>query len=81
LENLLGRVDVLVIGGAMANTFLAAEGRPIGRSLVETDQFDTARRIMAKVQSANVTILLPTDVVVARDSKPMQPAASSLQRR
>ena len=66
LENLLGRVDVLVIGGAMANTFLAAEGRPIGRSLAETDQLDTAKRIMAKAQEAGVTILLPSDVVVAR---------------
>jgi phosphoglycerate kinase len=67
IENLLGRVDVLVIGGAMANTFLAAEGRPIGRSLAEPDQFDTAKRIMAKAQSAGVIILLPQDVVVARE--------------
>jgi phosphoglycerate kinase len=74
LENLLARVDVLVIGGAMANTFLAAEGRPIGRSLAEPDQFDTARRIMAKAQSANVTILLPTDVVVAREFKANTPS-------
>ena len=69
LENLLGRVDVLVIGGAMANTFLAAEGRRIGKSLAEQDQFGTAKRIMAKAQSSNVTILLPTDVVVAREFK------------
>jgi phosphoglycerate kinase len=67
LENLLGRVDVLVIGGAMANTFLAAEGRGIGRSLVEKDQIDTAKRVMAKAQSSGATILLPSDVVVARD--------------
>jgi phosphoglycerate kinase len=73
LENLLSRVDVLVIGGAMANTFLAAEGRPIGKSLAETDQFDTARRIMAKAQSTNVTILLPSDVVVAREFKANTP--------
>ena len=66
LENLIGRVDVLVIGGAMANIFLAAEGRPIGRSLTEADQLDTAKRIMAKAQEAGVTILLPSDVVVAR---------------
>jgi phosphoglycerate kinase len=69
LENLLGRVDVLVIGGAMANTFLAAEGRQIGKSLTEQDQFGTAKRIMAKAQSSNVTLLLPTDVVVAREFK------------
>ncbi|HEX3486664.1 MAG TPA: phosphoglycerate kinase [Micropepsaceae bacterium] len=69
LENLLGRVDVLVIGGAMANTFLAAQGCPIGKSLAERDQFETAKRIMAKAQSAGVTILLPADVVVAREFK------------
>ncbi|HXJ02635.1 MAG TPA: phosphoglycerate kinase [Micropepsaceae bacterium] len=69
LENLLGRVDMLVIGGAMANTFLAAEGRAIGRSLAEKDQLDTAKRIMAKAQSSGVTILLPSDVVVAREFK------------
>jgi phosphoglycerate kinase len=74
LENLLARVDVLVIGGAMANTFLAAEGRAIGKSLAETDQYDTARRIIAKAQSANVTILLPTDVVVAREFKANTPS-------
>jgi len=69
LENLVAKVDVLVIGGAMANTFLAAEGRAIGKSLAEKDQFDTARRIMAKAQSAGATILLPGDVVVAREFK------------
>ncbi|HEY4265843.1 MAG TPA: phosphoglycerate kinase [Micropepsaceae bacterium] len=67
LENLLGRVDVLVIGGAMANTFLAAEGRGIGRSLAEKDQLDTAKRIIDKAKSSGATILLPIDVVVARD--------------
>jgi phosphoglycerate kinase len=67
LENLLGRVDVLVIGGAMANTFLAAEGRGVGRSLMEKDQIETAKRVMAKAQSSGATILLPIDVVVARD--------------
>jgi phosphoglycerate kinase len=69
LENLVGKVDTLVIGGAMANTFLAAEGRGIGKSLSEPDQMDTARRIMAKAQEANVTVLLPRDVVVAREFK------------
>lgn len=70
LENLLDKVDVLMIGGAMANTFLGAQGNPIGKSLAERDQFDTARRIMEKAQSSNVTLLLPTDIVVARDLKP-----------
>jgi phosphoglycerate kinase len=69
LENLVGKVDTLVVGGAMANTFLAAEGRPIGKSLSEPDQLDTARRIMAKAQDAKVTLLLPSDVAVAREFK------------
>ena len=69
LENLVGKVDLLVIGGAMANTFLAAEGRAIGESLSEHDQEDTARRIMEKAQEAKATLLLPADVVVAREFK------------
>jgi phosphoglycerate kinase len=70
LENLLGKVEMMTIGGAMANTFLGAQGHAIGRSLAEPDQFDTARRIMEKAQSLNATLLLPTDVVVARDLTP-----------
>src|SRR6266550_1461249 len=70
LENLLGKVEMMMIGGAMANTFLAAQGHPIGKSLAEPDQFDTARRIMEKAQSLNATLLLPTDLVVARELKP-----------
>jgi phosphoglycerate kinase len=54
----------------MANTFLAAQGHGIGKSLAEMDQLDTARRIRAKAQSSGTTILLPTDVVVARELKP-----------
>ena len=69
LENLLGKVEMMTIGGAMANTFFAAQGHAIGRSLAEPDQFDTARRIMEKAQSLNATLLLPTDVVVARELK------------
>jgi len=70
VENLLGKVDMMTIGGAMANTFFAAQGHAIGRSLAESDQFDIARRIMAKAQSLDKTLLLPTDVVVARELKP-----------
>jgi len=70
LENLVGKVNVLVIGGAMANTFLAAQGHAIGRSLAEKDQFATARRIMAKAEGFGAKIMLPTDVVVARELKP-----------
>jgi phosphoglycerate kinase len=67
LENLVSRVNVLVIGGAMANTFLLAQGHEVGKSLVERDQLETAKRIMAKAESGGATMLLPTDVVVARE--------------
>ena len=65
LENLTARVDVLVAGGAMANTFLAAKGLNIGRSLSESDQIGIANRVIAAAQSRNVKLLLPGDVVVA----------------
>ena len=69
LENLLTRVDYLVIGGAMANTFFAAEGRQVGKSLCERDQIDTALRIVHKATETGCVLLLPTDVVVAKDFK------------
>ena len=65
LGNLVGKVDVLVIGGAMANTFLAAIGKDVGASLCEHDMADTARSIMAAAQAAGCEIVLPVDVVVA----------------
>ncbi len=65
LSNLTGRVNVLVLGGGMANTFLAAQGHAVGKSLYEPDMLDTARKIMAESQAKGCTILLPTDVVVA----------------
>lgn len=65
IENLLGKVDHLLIGGAMANTFLKAEGRPVGRSLVEDDQLETARRILAEATKRGVAVHLPEEVVVA----------------
>lgn len=67
LGNLVGRVDLLVIGGAMANTFLAARGLAVGLSLQEPDLHDTARAIEAKAKDAGCTILLPSDAVVARE--------------
>ena len=70
LGNLVGRVDMLVIGGAMANTFLAAEGIGVGKSLQEADMHAIARKILAKAKAANCAILLPTDAVVAREFKP-----------
>ena len=69
LENLVGRVQTLVIGGAMANTFLAAQGIAVGKSLYEADHMETARRIIAAAQKSGAAILLPTDVVVAREFK------------
>ena len=69
LGNLIGKVDTLVIGGGMANTFLAAQGIDVGKSLCEHDLADTAREIMAKAKDAGCAILLPTDVVVAREFK------------
>ncbi len=65
LDNLVGKVDALVIGGAMANTFLRAQGHETGRSLVEEDQLDVARRVLDLAQEMKVTIVLPSDVVVA----------------
>ncbi|AKO97249.1 3-phosphoglycerate kinase [Marinovum algicola DG 898] len=69
LGNLVSKVDHLVIGGGMANTFLAAQGIDVGKSLAEHDMTDTAREIMAKAQAAGCNILLPIDVVVAREFK------------
>ena len=66
LANLVARVDHLVIGGGMANTFLAAQGVEIGTSLAERDMGDTARDILAKAEAAGCTVHLPIDVVVAR---------------
>ena len=66
LNNLIDKVDVLIIGGAMANTFLAAQGKPVGKSLVEKDLLDTARDIMAKAKQKGREIVLPVDVVVAQ---------------
>ena len=69
LGNLVGKVDTLVIGGGMANTFLAAQGKEIGTSLAEMDMLDLAREISTKADAAGCRILLPSDVVVAREFK------------
>ncbi|GAN76020.1 phosphoglycerate kinase [Acidisphaera rubrifaciens] len=66
LGNLVSKVDVLVIGGAMANTFLAAEGAGMGKSLQEPDMHATARDIRARAKAAGCAIMLPIDVVIAR---------------
>jgi phosphoglycerate kinase len=67
LESLLARVDKLVIGGGMANTFLAAQGYGVGKSLLERDRTEDAERIMARAEERGVDLLLPTDVVVAKE--------------
>ena len=65
IEALFTKIDALLIGGAMANTFLAAQGRGMGRSLVEVDKLPLARDLLARAQEKRVTVMLPTDVVVA----------------
>ncbi|MCB1382879.1 MAG: phosphoglycerate kinase [Notoacmeibacter sp.] len=67
LQNLVTKVDALVIGGGMANTFLAAQGKDVGKSLCEHDLADTARAIMAAADKAGCAIVLPGDAVVAKD--------------
>jgi phosphoglycerate kinase len=66
LQNLVTKVDALVIGGGMANTFLAAQGTDVGKSLCEHDLADTAKAIVAAAKKAGCAIVLPTDAVVAR---------------
>ncbi|NWG46163.1 MAG: phosphoglycerate kinase [Alphaproteobacteria bacterium] len=66
LTNLVSQVNVLVIGGGMANTFLAAEGHPVGRSMHEPDRLDTAREILARASAAGCDVVLPTEGVFAR---------------
>ncbi|CAN5282954.1 phosphoglycerate kinase [soil metagenome] len=65
LGNLVGKVDQLIVGGGIANTFLAANGLPVGKSLCEHDLVDTARKIMADADARGAHIPLPVDVVVA----------------
>ncbi len=65
LGNMVKRVDVLVIGGAMANTFLGAQGHDMGKSLQEAGMYDTARAILETARTANCDIILPSDLVVA----------------
>ncbi len=65
LGNLVGRVDVLVIGGAMANTFLAAQGLAVGRSLQEAEMHQTARDILARAKETRCDVVLPIDAVTA----------------
>ena len=67
LETLLDKVDQLIVGGGIANTFLAAAGFPVGKSLYEADMVDVARRLLEQSRERGVDIPIPTDVVVAKE--------------
>ena len=69
LSNLVGKVDQLIVGGGIANTFIAAQGHGVGKSLVEMDLLDTARQIIADARARGADIPVPTDVVVAAEFK------------
>src|SRR5499433_525932 len=73
LGNLLTKVETLIIGGGMANTFLAAEGHAVGRSLCEHDLAATAREILAKAEAENCEIVLPVDAVATKEFKAHAP--------
>jgi phosphoglycerate kinase len=73
LENLVGKLQFLAIGGGMANTFRYAQGYDVGASLCERDMAETAREILAKAETAGCLMILPTDVVVAKDLAPNAP--------
>jgi phosphoglycerate kinase len=70
LGNLIEKVNILILGGGMANTFLYAQGTPIGASLCEKDMAETAKAIMAKAEEIGCEILLPIDAAVAKEFKP-----------
>jgi phosphoglycerate kinase len=67
LDNLLPKVEAILVGGAMANTFLAAAGKPIGKSLNDPEDYELAHRIVKEAQDSGISLFLPTDVVVTTD--------------
>jgi phosphoglycerate kinase len=67
IDHLLTKVDILILGGGMANTFLLAQGKSVGKSLAEHDRVEDARRILAAAEKAGVQVVLPTDVVIAKE--------------
>ncbi|HEV2570739.1 phosphoglycerate kinase [Methylocella sp. CPCC 101449] len=74
LGSLMKKVEYLIIGGAMANTFFAAQGKKVGKSLLERNMIETASQILAKAREANCTIVLPQDVVLAHEFKAHAPS-------
>ena len=74
LSSLVSKVDQLIVGGGIANTFIAAMGHPVGKSLVEPDLIDTAKRIMADAKARGAEIPIPVDVVVAPEFSANAPA-------
>lgn len=75
LSNLVGKVDQLIVGGGIANTFIAAEGHGVGKSLYEADLIDTAKKISADAKARGADIPVPSDVVVAKEFKAESPAS------
>ena len=67
IEHLLTRVDLLLLGGGMANTFLLAQGKAVGKSLAEHDRVDEAKRILESAEAKGVRVILPVDVIVAKE--------------
>jgi phosphoglycerate kinase len=76
LESLLAKVDQLIVGGGIANTFLAAVGLPVGKSLHEPDMIDIAKKLLASAQARGAEIPLPTDVVVGSEFAPTAKATA-----
>jgi phosphoglycerate kinase len=74
LENLVGKVDQLIVGGGIANTFIAAAGHNVGKSLAEKDLIDTAKKIIAAAKARGAEVPIPSDVVVAPEFKADAPA-------
>ena len=67
IDHLLSKIDILVLGGGMANTFLLAQGRSVGKSVAEPDRAEDARRILALAEAKGVMVVLPVDVIVAKE--------------
>ena len=74
LESLMDKVNHLIVGGGIANTFLAAQGYPVGKSLYEANMLDIAKKLLEKSKATGVTIPLPVDVVVAKEFAATSPA-------